>query len=58
MMLYVKFDYDTPRTLSHRFRDEFASPTPYCDRNMLQNTIKRLDVKESIADSESTHLEV
>ena len=54
----VEFDSDTPRTLSCRFRDEFASLTPYRDRNWLCHTIKRRDIKESTADSKSTHLEV
>ena len=58
IILDIKFDYDTPGSLSRRFRDELASPTSYRDRNWLQHTIKRRDIKKSIADSESMHLEV
>ena len=62
MLIYitldVEFDFDTPRSLVSRFHDELASHTPYRDRNLLRDTIKRRDIKESIADSESTHLEI
>ena len=52
------FESNTPIARTSLFHDEFITPTPYRDRNWLYSTIKRRDMKQSIPDSESTHLEV
>ena len=44
-LMHVQINSENPRTRACRFRVEFASLTPYYDRNWLCNTIKLQSMK-------------